>query len=241
MTGIGNLNLNAGRAADSQAAASVCRMFDFVHRLRRDTSGLAMIEFALSMPILIGLSFGGIQTADFTLTHMRASQIALMVADNAGRVRTAIDETDIDEVMLAAKIAGEGIKLGNKGRIILSSVEPNGLSGSNAGQRIRWQRCFGLKNVASSYGVEGDGSTNGTLSAGVGPTGKKISAPAGSAALFVEFVYDYQPIVPDYIFAPRTIRYTAAYTKREGAPTYPTNIAGLSNAQRRLCTRFSAT
>ena len=210
-------------------------------RLGSDTSGLAMVEFALSMPLLIPLCFVGIQTADYTLANMRLSQISSMVADNAGRVRRAIDETDIDEVMIAARLAGASLKLGERGRIILSSVEPNGQSGGNAGQKITWQRCFGKKNVPSSFGVEGAGATNSALAQGIGPTGQRILAPTASAVLYVELQYDYQPIVPEFLFPSRTITYRSAYSKREGLPTYPTNLASLVAPQRRLCSVLSAT
>jgi len=210
-------------------------------RLGSDTSGLAMLEFALSMPLLIPLCFVGIQTADYTLANMRLSQISSMVADNAGRVRRAIDETDVDEVMIAARLAGESLKLGERGRIILSSIEPNGQTGGNAGQKITWQRCFGMKNVASSFGAEGKGATNNSLAQGIGPTGQRIVAPANSAVLYVELQYDYQPVVPDFLFAPRTITYRSAYSKREGLPTYPTNLANLVEPKKRMCSVRTAT
>ena len=200
-----------------------------------------MTEFALSLPILISLSFVGVETANYTLANLRASQIALMVADNAGRVRTSIDEADINEVMIGARLAGQNIDLGTKGRIILSSLEPNGQAAPNTGQMIRWQRCFGAKNVTSSYGVEGAGTTNATMADGMGPTGSKISAMNGAAVMFVELVYDYTPIMPDAFFSARTIRYTAAYTVRERASNTLSNLTNMSNSQKRLCTNFSAT
>lgn len=219
----------------------ICRVKSLSRRLCNDASGIAMTEFALSFPILMSLSFVGIETANFTLANLRASQIALMVADNAGRVRTSIDEADVNEVMIGARLAGENIKLGTKGRIILSSLEPNGLPAPNTGQMIRWQRCFGSKNVASSYGTQGAGSTDATMVDGMGSAGKKIAAMNGAAVMFVELIYDYDPIVPDAFFSPRTIRYTAAYTVRERASNTLSNFSGMSNTQKRLCTNFSAT
>ena len=212
-----------------------------VARLRANTSGIAMTEFALSLPILMSLTFVGIETANFTLANMRASQIALLVADNAGRVRTSIDEADINEVMIGARLAGESMKLGAQGRIILSSLEPNGLPSPNTGQMIRWQRCFGKKNVQSSYGAQGAGSTNASMATGMGPAGRRIQAMNGAAIMFVELVYDYEPLMTDAFFEPRTVRYTAAYTVRERASNTLSNLQNLPSAQRRLCTNFSPT
>lgn len=217
------------------------RLHGLMSRLRRDASGIAMTEFALSLPILISLTFVGIETANFTLANLRASQIALMVADNAGRVRTSIDEADINEVMVGARLAGENMEFGQNGRIILSSLEPNGLAAPDTGQMIRWQRCFGVKNATSSYGQEGDGATNPSMATGMGPAGQKIQAMNGAAIMFVELVYDYEPIMTDAFFQPRTIRYTAAYTVRERASNTLSNLSNMTDSQKRLCSNFSAT
>ena len=210
-------------------------------RLRADTSGLAMVEFALSLPVFLTLSFGGIETANYTLSNLRVSQMALAVADNAGRVRTSIDESDIDEVMIGARLLGEGIKFGANGRIILSSLESNGLTGANAGQMIRWQRCFGAKVKSSTYGAEAAGTTNATLAAGMGPSGRKITAASGTAVMFVEIFYTYQPAVMNSILGTKEITYTAAYTIRERASQTMTNTSSMTTAQKRLCTNYSST
>lgn len=217
------------------------KMAGLVNRLREDRSGIALTEFALSLPIMISLSFVGVETAGYALANLRASQIALMVADNAGRVRTSIDETDINEVMVGARLAGENMRLGEKGRIILYSIEPNNQPAPNTGQTITWMRCFGLKNVQPSYGAVGDGRLTSAFANGFGPNGRKIGAVTGSAVMFVELVYDYEPMVPETFFEKRTIRYTAAYTIRERVPGLPRNITNLPDARKRLCSNYSAT
>ncbi len=218
------------------------RLLNRLQALRRDVSGIAMTEFALALPIFLAMGLTGVEVAHYTMANLRVSQIALMVADNAGRVRTSIDERDIDEVMIGARLAGQGIELGQNGRIILSSLEPNGLTGANEGQMIRWQRCFGLKPVVSSYGVEGAGTANATLVNGIGPNGRKIKAMAGGAVMFVEMVYDYEPVFIKGIFTSnRTLRYTAAYTVRERASHTMNNASAMTDAQKRLCANFTTT
>lgn len=213
----------------------------FARDLRDNASGVAMTEFALSLPILISLSAVGVETANFTLANLRASQIALMVADNAGRVRTSIDETDINEIMVGARLSGENMDLGGKGRIVLYSIENNNQPAPNTGQTITWMRCFGLKNAQPSYGAVDDGKTSSAFVNGFGPAGRKIAAVTGSAVMFVELFYDYEPIVPETLFAKRTIHYTAAYTVRERVPGLPKNITALPDEKRRICTNYSAT
>jgi Flp pilus assembly pilin Flp len=210
-------------------------------RLKSDKSGIAMVEFALALPLLSALSIGGMELTNFSAAKMRASQIALMVADNAGRVRVSIDETDIDEVMIGARVEGEVMNFGARGRVILSSLEHNGKSGADEGQTIRWQRCFGAKQVNSTFGLAGDGIDSSSLAAGMGPPGKKIKALTNMVVMYVELVYDYKPIVSQSILGPQLITSTAAYIVRERANQTVTNSVPLPVDQWRTCDIYKAT
>ena len=77
-------------------------------RLRASRSGIALTEFAISLPIFVTLLFGGLEIISLVMAHMRMSQVAISVADNAGRVRTKIDEADIYEVFAGANLVGGG-------------------------------------------------------------------------------------------------------------------------------------
>lgn len=215
-------------------------------RLRNDVSGLALTEFAMSLPILCLLSITGIEFANYARAAMNLSQIALSAADNAGRIQDRIDEGDIESIFIGSRNSGLGIKFGGHGRVIMSMVEVNGQTGANAGQKITWQRCFGAKTVTSSYGAEGDGATDNTLAAGVGPAGNKIIAEPGTGVMFVEIVYDYQTIFPVTGFMVddirnKTLRYTAAFPVRERTNNALTNGFGLDDTEKRLCSRYSST
>ena len=217
-----------------------------LRRLAANRSGIAMTEFAMALPALCALCVTGVETANYVTANMRMSQIALSVADNAGRIRDSIDETDVDSIMIGARIAGESIDFAPNGRVILSMIEVNGKTGTAAGQKITWQRCFGQKNVASSYGIEGAGANDATYAAGFGPTGNKIVATTGNGVMFVEVVYDYQSIFPvadDMIngLRGRTMRYTAAFPVRERLDNAIKNGFNLANSAKRLCSTYSAT
>lgn len=205
-------------------------------RLRRDERGIQLIEFAISLPVLLTLGLGGIEVANFAIASIRCSQIAMTVADNAGRVRTSIDEADVNEVMVGAKLIGKGIKFSENGRIILSSLEQNE---GKTGQWIRWQRCSGKKSAVSTFGVEGKGKTDSTLPS-MGPTGNKIAALPGTAVMFVEVVYDYQPIVANRILGQRTLSYTSAFNVRQRTDPTLKNASRLTTAQKSDCSVFTA-
>jgi Flp pilus assembly protein TadG len=209
-----------------------------LRRLGRDASGVAFTEFALALPVLLALGLTGLETANLALAHLKVSNIAVITADNAARVRDSIDEADVANMFIGAKRAGESINFTANGRIILSSIEPNaaGTSGASTGQWIRWQRCIGAKQVTSSYGVEGAGKTDATIQ-GIGPVGNKISAQPGTAVLVVEVNYTYQPLVSSRIFGARTITYLSAFNVRQRTDQALYNAGNMAKS---TCDKFNA-
>lgn len=229
--------------------------------LRACTSGVALIEFAVALPVLMVLGLMGLETANYAMAHLRVSNIAVLTADNAARVRDSIDEADIIELFTGAKLSGANIQFAQNGRIILSDLEPTG-TGTN--QWIRWQRCDGALNysnptanmrprtaagVAITNGTEiynADRTTLNTTNpsspaatpaiAGMGTT-TTMAAQSGSAVMVVEVVYTYQPIIPNSFLAGRQIRYESAFNVRQR------NDQALKNAGRitpRSCNSFAA-
>lgn len=135
-------------------------------RIARDKRGIALIEFAIITPVMLLLGLGGLELANYVSANLRLSQIAMTVADNAGRVRTTIDEADINELMIGAKKMGDPIGFAANGRIILSDLEQRTTTTGTNGtgtittanpngyrQWIRWQRCAGALAVTSTYGL----------------------------------------------------------------------------------------
>ena len=208
------------------------RRFAAFRRLKKDSKGVALIEFAFSLPILLALIFGGLETANFALAHLRVSQIAMTAADNAGRVDTTIDEANIQEVFAGARLVGEAIDFEANGRIVLSSLQPNNRTGSDEGQMINWQRCMGqLTSVDPAYGVEDDGRYDSSLATGMGATGNMITSAEGTAVMFVEVTYNYQPLLSTMnILGTRQIRYESAFNVRDRTNQDITNTQGLTVA-----------
>lgn len=203
-------------------------------RLRVDESGLALVEFAYSLPFLLLLSMSGLEVAHLAIAHMKVSQIAMLVADNASRVRASIDEADINEIFTGAELASAGLNFKANGKIFLSDLEPNGLASPNTGQYIRWQRCYGTGSFTSSYGVANNGKTDASLQ-GMGPTDNKITSMTGTAVMFVEVAYTYQPLVSNTIFGAKTIRYTSAFNVRERTDQTIKNAGNLTGTDIASC------
>jgi hypothetical protein len=166
--------------------------------LRANTSGVALLEFAFALPILLTMSLTGAELTNYVTTKMRISQMALHLADNASRIGTGsqlqaktISEADINDLLTGAQLQSGELDLKRNGRVILSDIEPTAVGATT--YKIGWQRCYGDKsNYVPAYPPAGQSKTSMT---GIGPAGRQTVAPDGGAAMFVEIYFEYTPIV----------------------------------------------
>lgn len=200
-----------------------------LQRLRRDRSGVSIIEFGAAMPVLMLIGLYGIEMANLSIASLQVSQIAMSVADNASRleqsstssVSPTVTETEVNSVLAGAVQEGKGISLSTKGKVIISSLELN----SSSKQYIHWQRCTGSMTAASAYGVEG------AVVTGLGPTGNQVTAASGSAVMFVEVYYRQTGLFGSMFVKPMTFHQEAAFLIRDAR-----NLsAGLSGTKTATC------
>lgn len=176
-------------------------------RLTNAQEGAAMIEFGLAIPLLMLLTLGGLEFTNFVVAHHRVRQIAAMAADNASRVRTQMSEAYVNQLFVGVEKAGAAMKFRDRGRVILSSIQNNN---ANNGQWIRWQRCFGSLGKSSKVGVEDKGKNDSSLPNVVG-----LQAQAGSAIMYAEATYSYQPLFRNPFTSPQEIFHEVAFIVRQ--------------------------
>ena len=192
--------------------------FRALHRLRslgKNESGISLVEFAFSMPFLLLMISGGAELANYSITKMRVSALALQVADNASRIGEGnllqskkITEAQMNDLLQGALAQSGSLNINGfsnerqadnstisnaKARIIISSLEPDPDTTNHPNKNwIRWQRCYGQATTyAPQYGTAGQDDL-----AGMGPTGSTVFAPDGTAIIFVEVHYRYEPLFP---------------------------------------------
>lgn len=199
--------------------------------LRSAKCGVAAIEFALILPLFIFVAWYGTELAYYAAVRLQISQIAISVADNAARlgqtdnsgVTPTLTEADIDSVMFGAMRQGDNIKLQTNGRVILSSLERDSLSGR---QWIHWQRCRGNQKNASNYGVAGAG-LSGTILPGVGRN-RDLQAEAGSAVMIAEVFYNYTSLFGSMFPTFPPVREEAIFMIRDDRNLGDSKTAGIS-------------
>jgi hypothetical protein len=191
------------------------RAVKFLKALGRNRSGVAAVEFALTLPLLLVAGLGGAETANYVIVNMQVGQLAVHIADNASRIGDTsmlidrkIYESDINDLLTGANIqGGDRLDIFNNGRVIVSSLETDPAGPDN--QYIHWQRCMGTKHYDSSYGVEGDDL------ASMGPPGGEVVAEEGDAVIFVEISYEYKPLVSAHLASMPMIHTVSSFTVRD--------------------------
>jgi Flp pilus assembly protein TadG len=195
--------------------------------LCRDISGVSVVEFALTMPVVLSISLFGIEVAYMNAVDMKMSEIALSLADNASRigqtdnsvVTPTVSETDINEVMRGAQEQAAGLDFENRGKIILSSLERDASTGK---QYIHWQRCYGNLERESAYGNDTtNNGLNGAALDGMGSGTNKITASDNSAVMFVEVYYQHEGLLGDLFVSDPVVRKEGAFLIRDNRNLTP--------------------
>ncbi|NIJ18524.1 hypothetical protein FHS95_000193 [Sphingomonas naasensis] len=207
------------------------RLPDLCRRLGKDESGLALLEFAFSLPIFLTMALTGAELTNYITTRMRVSQVALQLADNAARIGSGapiasktITEADINDLLTGAGLQASELDLYRKGRVIISSLEPDTAAGHTGKFMIRWQRCRGSAAHPSGYGVAGANNLT-----GIGPGNKAVPPPNG-VAMFAEVFYTYQPLIKTSLSPSTTMTETASMMVRDRRDTSDdTKLANGSN------------
>lgn len=184
----------------------------------RDRRGLALVEFALVMPVLLVLTLTGAEIANYITVRMRVSQLALRVADDAARIGTGtqlsskkIYESDINDLFIGANQQSGGLQLSQRARVVISDLEPMANPNTTSRYKIVWQRCYGAKtNYVRQYGLAG--ATNLT---GIGPAGRQVTAQDDNATIFVELYYEYQPLISASLVPETTFTEIASMAVRD--------------------------
>jgi Flp pilus assembly protein TadG len=177
---------------------TLARIEPLLARLRGETSGLALMEFAFSLPILLMMSLTGAELTNYITTRMRVSQVALQLSDNAARMGVgsqitakSIREIDVNDIFTGAQLQAGELDLKNRSRIILSDLEPVANPNTTNKYKIGWQRCYGSRTEhTSTYGTAGQ-----TNLSGIGPAGNQAVAQPDNATMFVEVYYVYKPLI----------------------------------------------
>lgn len=170
------------------------------------SQGLAVVEFALILPVLMMLFYGAVETTRFILVTQKAEKLAHTVADVTAQ-STQVTTANLDQLMEATNDIMNPFAFRDRGRVIISSLyrAPNA-----ANATVNW-RYTGGGNLAATSGI--------------GPVG---SAPVLDGAftfeprenvIAAEVFFRWEPLVSSQFLGTRMVYRQAFYKPRFGALT----------------------
>lgn len=182
------------------------------HTILRSEEGMAYIEFALTISMLLMMFLGSIEITRYVLIVQRLEKIVETVANvttQADPNTSPLTTTEMSQLMGAVQDMMNPYTFGANGLVIVTDITQ---SGSN-NPIINWQYCGGGTLVATSK----LGNTIG--GAATLPTG--FSMIAGEETVIGEVFYSYTPIIATKwtIMTTSTIYRTATFMPRLGVLT----------------------
>jgi len=171
-----------------------------LRRFGKDERGVAAIEFALVLPIMVLLLLGCFEVPRFVLIYQKIARTSSGVADLVAQADDPITSDQMTDVFSASKMMMQPYDVAANGEVIVSSINnPTG----GTGVKITWQVRNGTVTTASKIGVQG--ATPATLPAGLTPA-------LDEELLIAEVYFNYVPVFKTYIFQGSQL-YLVSYTR----------------------------
>ncbi len=165
-------------------------------RMLDDRRAVAMLEFGLMLPLLLGFVLTAIEFANYVMANNRVQRMAAMSADlvaQSGTGDIGIGEGQIYDLFSALDLTARPFDLRNDGRIVITGVRGTDVDNNGTVEnRILWQRFDGGYVVAPRLGC------NQTTALATLPPSKQMLLD--EILFHVQVTYRYRPIFTDIPF-----------------------------------------
>jgi hypothetical protein len=134
-------------------------MLGRLRRLRRDIAGLALIEFAYTLPIFVGFGLVGIEFANVVLARQKAERIAATIADQVASNQVPPNERQIRDMFEAVDLIAAPFDFNDNGNVIVTAVVGvRDTDDDEIQNKVAWQRCRVKDSFESQFGEQWSGS-----------------------------------------------------------------------------------
>lgn len=167
----------------------------------KSQSGVAMLEFSISLPFLILLLFGSVEATRYLIITQKVDRVANTLSDVITQSEK-ITSTDIDQIITATGQVMQPYDFSADGYVVISSVSKNG---SNE-PVVNWQY-----------------TSTGTIhSSQIGTSGSTATMPSNftmvdkDTVIVTEVFYNYTPILSNLIYSSSSLYRISIYKPRLG-------------------------
>lgn len=189
-------------------------MIRCARRFTRHAAGMAMVEFALLLPLLMVMFYGCIEVTRYILIVQKTEKLAHTVADVAAQSKD-LTATSLDQLLAATQDIMQPFGTGANSRILISSLYREA---GDANARVNWcHRGGGTMAVASAIGVQG----------AIPVMPGNFTFNERENVIAAEVYYQFSPLLSSQFFGTTTVYRSAFYKPRLGRlTTTPTGSAG---------------
>jgi hypothetical protein len=163
--------------------------------LARDVRGMALVEFAYTLPLFIGFGLVGLEFTNVVLAHQKTERIAATLADLVAANQVPPNERQIGDMFEAVPEIARPFGFGAEGNVVITAVI--GLEDASEGglrNKVAWQRCLRRGSHKSRIGRQ----WNGSIDIIDGPS---VNLPGGLAlqqnqmVIVAEVFFPYRPVM----------------------------------------------
>jgi len=179
----------------------------------KDERGVAAIEFALLLPVLVGLFIGSLEVTFKIWSTQKAEKLSVTLADVIAQSQE-VTTNDLQALISSVDKIMEPFPFGNDGTVIISSVYvPQAEEGADPlPPVVNWQRKFPQSGGLDAISKIGAAGATATL-----PTGFTLTERDN--VIVAEVFYRYTPIAPGVLFDVDIVYRRAFFKPRLGALT----------------------
>ncbi|MCH2546671.1 MAG: pilus assembly protein [Alphaproteobacteria bacterium] len=171
-------------------------------RIGRNQEGLAYLEFALVMPLLMLLFLGGLELSRYIQVSQKVDRVTHTIVDLVAQAPT-ISESELAQIMQAVQHVMDPYEFSDGGKIIISCVGYN----DQGNLVVKWQYAGG--------GELERGSRIGDVNnAPVLPEGFLVEARDN--VIIAEAFFSFEPMINEQFVSPIEFYRTAFYLPRIG-------------------------
>jgi hypothetical protein len=178
-------------------------LFNKIRRLFGDRKGIATVEFAIALPVLVLMILGGVEIARYILLQQKLNGIAVTMADLVAQSET-LSSDELDTLFTAVDYVARPFQLGTDGVVVVSSI---GATNGNPVQ-IYWQQSGGGSLSTASE---------------IAPSAGSITMPSGfvirdgESVIVAEVFFDFTSFFAPHIVPSTRLYHRAFLRPRFGA------------------------
>ncbi len=215
------------------ATGGLGRTFRRLKSFVRNESGLALIEFAYTLPLFMGAGLVGLEFTNVVLAHQKSERVSSTVADQIAANQIPPSEAQIRDMYRGVAQISQPFEFAPNGNVIVTAVVGVFDDDDNEVQnKIAWQRCLAKDSFDSGLGTEWTG-TNDIADGPSVDLPNDVDLGQNQMVIVSEVFFPYKEIVSKKLvakFLPNSgiFRETSMFRTRGGAIMNITPVGGVA-------------